>query len=1067
MMPTTPAEISQVEPSIQGIGAESSESIGEGAYSIMMSPSASTARVRPPSRGFASAPLPRVTTRSRNTSDASTFVSTKERAPVVTELQDSIIFSSGRGVYNSDRGDMPKDKRSKGHKNPGYTELRVPSVSIPETQRYTFAIVLRNTYQVKEILRERYPGKPFKPTRQRLASQVAQMHLKCIRRLVQAGLGVILLDNDNCIPHEEQKWNQTNNICVLIDPYKDSDLLLQEFKREKDELSIKRGQANSRLGLETIESLKNICFSPALELQLTHNIIHNAFRDYDKDEWVMEHQQELSCWDVVDVCFPLHDRSFNNKFFAEYRKKTFDFRLSKATHGNSERWAIEELRLHFGERVAFLFAFMHIYSKMLGPLMIICVLYYLGFRFVPGYTWNYYLLGLAALGFGVVSLWAPAMMLVWERETRTLTEKWNLQSYKETIFERNDENPTFEYVWVKNEITHEMEKQPKKSRRRLIRVTMLFFVALSSIIQCIILMPFLQWYVWSKLAPTCDSARCQKDKCYHFLNCFRSKDSTVGTDRWVYILLQGVLLGLLIDTIFYELFNWFSAKFVQWENIRKKSEFENRLIHRKFVFVWSNWFFWFLTLAFFYLPYGKKVNELFEAVGWGWAIVYDWDPTILTLDTLFVTPLVVTQLLNMVLETWLPYLIRTIKGKPMSCRNWTSTWISSLDCVIKRNARKRKHRMDTNMAAHKLADEVSRTTRFFVPVLGYSDDSNEYTAYQILAESKLPIFDTSSDYLDACIQFSYILMFTVVWPLLPFPAFCNNVLEVRGDAFRLLFGHRRPMPRRDVSIGEWATVLHYANVMAITIVSALLVMYHFGAYASLHTSNYCDFTFSRASMVPFQSIDFNESRSPAACAAMRERSWFKEQVLIFIILEHIGFGLRYLVLQMDKTPAAISNPSYLRLKEIRELTSQRTAHSSVFEYIRELRDVFDKYDVDNTDHLHEEDLVLFLAEWTFKDPAELKKRSSIIFRYMDKNKLGRVPFSTCCLMLQHAHHDRLFSALLGIYDQLDDHRNEQVRLNNDAIQIRRVLRAQSLEEHEICAATQESLDLTEPISPSI
>ncbi|RLO03269.1 hypothetical protein DYB28_013079, partial [Aphanomyces astaci] len=259
------------------------------------------------------------------------------------------------------------------------------------------------------------------------------------------------------------------------------------------------------------------------------------------------------------------------------------------------------------------------------------------------------------------------------------------------------------------------------------------------------------------------------------------------------------------------------------------------LIHRKFVFVWSNWFFWFLTLAFLYLPYGGRVQDVYRFLGMEWAIVYKWNPTLLTLDTLFVTPLVVTQLLNMVLETWLPYAIRVVKGKPMSCRNWTSTWMASFD------ARKRKHRMDTNMAAHKLADDVSRTTRFFVPVLGYSDDSNEYTAYQILAESKLPIFDTSSDYLDACIQFSYILMFTVVWPLLPFPAFCNNV-------------------------------------------------YHFGAYASLNDGNYCDFTFADASMVPFQSIDFRVARSSAKCLGMRDQPWFKHQVLIFIALEHIGFG---------------------------------------------------------------------------------------------------------------------------------------------------------------------------------
>ncbi|OQR89388.1 transmembrane protein, partial [Thraustotheca clavata] len=988
-------------------------------YTMMASPNTSVlepsvARVRPPSRQAPISP--------KYMRDPSTASS---KAAVLTELNDSIALP------------VPESESTAKNAKKKY-EMSIPGVTIMENQRYTFAITLKNTYQVKQLVKERFPGRANKATRHHLVGQVANMQVKCIRRLVQSGLGVILLDNDNAIPHHDQKYNQTDNICILIDPYKDKDLLLQEFKREKDELAIKRGNATSRLGMATLESLRNVCFSPALELQLTHNIIRNAFRDYDKEDWVLDHSKDLYCWDVVEHCFPLHDRVFNNTFFKEYRKRTFDFRFQKATTGNSERWAIEELRLHFGERVAFLFAFMHIYAKLLLPLMCICVLYYLGFRWVPGYTWDAYLLGLSFLGFGVVSIWAPSLLLVWERETRTLTEKWNLSSYRDTIFERNDENPNFEYVWVKNEITQEMEKQPKESKKRLIRATMVFFVVLSSIIQCIVLMPFLQWYVWSKLAPVCGSSVCvERGNCRHFLNCFNSPTSTVGTDRWAYILIQGVILGLLIDTVFFELFNWFSAKFVSWENLAKKSDFENRLVHRRFVFVWSNWFFWFLTLAFFYLPYGNYVNDLFRHIGWGWAVIYEWDPAVLTLDTLFVTPLVVTQLLNMILETWLPYIIRKIKGRPASCRTACSeSCFNGLKCVKNMKERKRKHRRDANMTAHKLADEVSRSTRFFVPVLGYSDDSNEYTAYEIIAESQLPIFDTTYDYLDASIQFSYILMFTIVWPLLPLPAFLNNVLEVRGDAFRLLFGHRRPMPRRDASIGEWATVLHYANVIAITVVSGLIVMYHFGAIVSVWSGKYCDFEFDNAAMVPFRTLNVSLTRAPEDCLIFLETSdWEMAQIFTFIILEHIGFLLRYLVLQLEKTPAAISNTAYLRLKQIRELTNARTAHSDVFDYIRQLRDIFDKYDIEGSDHLYETDLIFFLAEWMCKDPSELQKRSGMIFRYMDKNQLGKVPFSTCCLMLQHAQHDRFFSVLLGIYDSLDDYRNVKFIFSTSVIEL--------------------------------
>jgi hypothetical protein len=46
-------------------------------------------------------------------------------------------------------------------------------------------------------------------------------------------------------------------------------------------------------------------------------------------------------------------------------------------------------------------------------------------------------------------------------------------------------------------------------------------------------------------------------------------------------------------------------------------------------------------------------------IGLNWT--YEWDPSVLSLDSMFVTPLVVTQLLNMLLETWLPYIIRKIR----------------------------------------------------------------------------------------------------------------------------------------------------------------------------------------------------------------------------------------------------------------------------------------------------------------------------------------------------------------------------------------------------------------------
>ena len=62
------------------------------------------------------------------------------------------------------------------------------------------------------------------------------------------------------------------------------------------------------------------------------------------------------------------------------------------------------------------------------------------------------------------------------------------------------------------------------------------------------------------------------------------------------------------------------------------------------------------------------------------------------------------------------------------------------------------------------------------------------------------------------------------WPFCPFLGFANNLLECKGDAFRLLKNHRRPVPRRPKAnrpIGGWDVCLHAEVVIAASIASLL------------------------------------------------------------------------------------------------------------------------------------------------------------------------------------------------------------------------------------------------------
>ena len=62
------------------------------------------------------------------------------------------------------------------------------------------------------------------------------------------------------------------------------------------------------------------------------------------------------------------------------------------------------------------------------------------------------------------------------------------------------------------------------------------------------------------------------------------------------------------------------------------------------------------------------------------------------------------------------------------------------------------------------------------------------------------------DYLELYIQFGYILLFMVTYPMAAFWAWVNNVLELRVDAFKLTRTQRRPAVHRVGHIGAWQVI---------------------------------------------------------------------------------------------------------------------------------------------------------------------------------------------------------------------------------------------------------------------
>lgn len=95
-------------------------------------------------------------------------------------------------------------------------------------------------------------------------------------------------------------------------------------------------------------------------------------------------------------------------------------------------------------------------------------------------------------------------------------------------------------------------------------------------------------------------------------------------------------------------------------------------------------------------------------------------------------------------------------------------------------------------------------------------------------EATLPEYDVTSDLREMCIQFGYLSLFSVVWPLTPLSYLINNWVELRGDTFKLTVECRRPNPERADSIGPWLNSLEFLAWLGSITSAALVYMFSGG-----------------------------------------------------------------------------------------------------------------------------------------------------------------------------------------------------------------------------------------------
>lgn len=225
--------------------------------------------------------------------------------------------------------------------------------------------------------------------------------------------------------------------------------------------------------------------------------------------------------------------------------------------------------------------------------------------------------------------------------------------------------------------------------------------------------------------------------------------------------LSGVL-NVVQMKVFNFLGTWLALQLNRWENYRTQSAFINAYVIKVFFFVFFNSFYQFLYIAFIkgHSRQGCLAGNCLAELQHQLLVVF------------------VTMAFTNIVEVGLPYLSR-----------WR---------------RRRKNPVTPIERTMPLSDLLERTLQ-----------KEEY--------GSLDVDGTFDDYTEIVVQFGFVMLFTVAFPLAPLGGLVLNALEMKTDGLKLFKMVRRPFPEDTEDIGTWLLILHVLTVVSVLTNAGLLV----------------------------------------------------------------------------------------------------------------------------------------------------------------------------------------------------------------------------------------------------
>jgi hypothetical protein len=422
---------------------------------------------------------------------------------------------------------------------------------------------------------------------------------------------------------------------------------------------------------------------------------------------------------------------------------------------------LTEIRDRFGEKIAFYFSFLQSYFLALT------------FPAAVGFC-AWVLLGQFSPIYAIVNgIWGVVFVEYWKHQETDLAVSWGVRGVSKIQHKR----PEFQHEnIIKDPITGEDVKiysPVKRLLRQLLQVPFALAAAL----------------ILGSLIAGCFAIEIFISEVYD------------GPFKAYLTFLPTVILTTVMPTLS-ALLTGFAARLTDIENYETQDAYEAAMVSKIFVLNFITSYLPIFLTAFVYVPFAQIIVphlDVFQLAIKPFAenekqmtapkVGFQINPDRLKKQVIYFT--VTAQIVNFALEVVMPY--------------------------VKRKVFHKVKKVQADRAAKRGGGTASPT----------ADDHPEETAFltRVRNEAELSVYDVTTDFREMIVQFGYLSLFSVVWPLTAVSFLINNWIELRGDALKIALETQRPVPWRADSIGPWLNALGFLSWLGSLSTAALVYLF--------------------------------------------------------------------------------------------------------------------------------------------------------------------------------------------------------------------------------------------------